>query len=138
MTHPALERSILVVDDNSEAADLMVELLTLCGHTAVAAYSGVDGLSLAERFKPEIILLDLTMPGMDGFAVAKIFRESESYRGVVLVAFTALSDPITTARVAHEGFDYHLPKPVSIGRVMDVISKARSQIALANNAAHAP
>lgn len=112
----------------------MVELLTLCGHTAVAAYSGADGISLAERFKPEIILLDLTMPVMDGFAVAKTLRESELFRGAVLVAFTARSDPITTAQIASEGFDYHLPKPVSIGRVMDVISKARNQIALANDA----
>ena len=128
MTHPAIERSILVVDDNSEAADLMVQLLILCGHSAVAAYSGADGLSVAERFQPEIILLDLTMPVMDGFAVAKKFRESEMFRGVILVAFTARSDVVTAARIATEGFDYHLPKPASIGRVMDVISRARHQI----------
>jgi len=112
----------------------MVELLILCGHMAVAAYSGPDGLTLAARFQPDIILLDLTMPVMDGFEVAKKLRESELLRGAILVAFTARSDSVTTARIAAEGFDYHLPKPASIGRVMDVISKARHQIGATNHA----
>jgi CheY-like chemotaxis protein len=134
MKYPNLDRFILVVDDNREAADLMVDLLTLCGHTAVVAYSGSDGITLAARSNPDIILLDLTMPIMDGFAVAKILRESHALRETILVAFTALSDPDTICRIAAEGFDYYLPKPVSIGRVMDVISKARHRIELAKAA----
>jgi two-component system, OmpR family, response regulator len=128
MIIPTSKRDILVVDDNREAADLMVELLTLCGHTASQAYSGLEGVEAALRFTPEIILLDLSMPIMDGFEVARKLRELEMFRATVLVAFTALTDEVTLRRVRVEGFDFHLPKPVSIGRVMDVISKARHQI----------
>ena len=123
-----LERFILVVDDNRESADLMVELLTLCGHQALAAYSGMEGVAVAMRSRPEIILLDLTMPFMDGFMVAKKLRDLEMFRETVLVAFTALTDENTVRRIGAGGFDFHLPKPASIGRVMDIISKARGRI----------
>jgi CheY-like chemotaxis protein len=134
MAPPILDRFILVVDDNREAADLMVELLTLCGHTAISAYNGPDGVSIAVRAKPEIILLDLTMPVMDGFEVARKLRANDRLRATVLVAFTALSDDLTSRRIIAEGFDFHLTKPASIGRVMDVISKARCRIDAANEA----
>ena len=123
-----LDRFILVVDDNRESADLMVELLVLCGHQALAAYSGMEGVAVAMRSRPEIILLDLTMPFMDGFMVAKKLRELDMFRETVLVAFTALTDENTVRRIATGGFDFHLPKPASIGRVMDIISKARGRI----------
>lgn len=132
MITPNLERFILVVDDNREAADLMVELLTLCGHHALPAYGGLEGVAVAIRSKPEIILLDLTMPFMDGYAVARKLRELEMFRATVLVAFTALTDEVTSRRIRAEGFDFHLPKPASIGRVMEVISKARHKFDLAN------
>ena len=128
MNFPSLHRFILVVDDNREAADLMVELLTLCGHHALPAYSGMEGVAIAMRSKPEIILLDLTMPVMDGFMVARKLRELDMFRETVLVAFTSLSDENTARRIAAGGFDFHLPKPASIGRVMDIISKARGHI----------
>lgn len=132
----SLERFILVVDDNREAADLMIELLHLCGHAAVAAYNGADGIAIAQRSRPDIILLDLTMPVMDGFAVAEKLRASESFNETVLVAFTALSDNDTLRRIAAEGFDFHLAKPTSIGRVMEVISKVRCRFETAES--HAP
>lgn len=126
MTYPILNRFILVIDDNREAADLMVEVLTLCGHTAIAAYNGLEGILLAERSKPDVVLLDLTMPGMDGFAVAKKLREWSTFSETVLVAFTALSDAHTIARVAEESFDFHLAKPAPVRKVMHVISQARN------------
>ena len=124
-----LQRFILVVDDNRESAGLMVELLSLCGHHALAAYGGMEGVAIAMRSRPDIILLDLTMPFMDGFMVAKKLRELDMFRETVLVAFTALTDENTVRRIAAGGFDFHLPKPASIGRVMDIISKAGGRIA---------
>ena len=68
-------RRVLVIDDNADSTDSMVTMLDLLGHVALGAYSGSQGLAEAETFGPDLVLLDLNMPDMDGFAVVRRLRE---------------------------------------------------------------
>lgn len=120
------KQNILVIDDDRANAALMVELLILCGHDAIAAHDGISGIKLAERIHPDLVLLDLTMPGMDGFEVARALRGNERCSGTILVAYTAHSNPAMETRARDGGFDFYLPKPATIGRVMHVISLAHA------------
>ena len=84
-------KRILIIDDNSQAADVAAELLSLYGYQTAVAYSGADGLQSAKDFAPDVILLDLGMPVMDGFQVAAALRAQPEFSDLALVAFTALS-----------------------------------------------
>lgn len=116
---------ILVVDDNRDAANLMAELLQLCGHNCAAAYDGPAGIQAAKNFGPDIILLDLLMPGMDGFEVARALRSDTQTSSIKLIAFSALSNAAAIHAAKEAGFDFHLPKPASIMQVTRVIADAR-------------
>ena len=112
------QQRILVVDDNREAADLMVEILNVIGHITRVAYNGAQTLEVAAEFQPDVILLDLGMPVMDGYQVASVLRQSDTLRATALVAFTGWTDIETRKRVREAGFDYHLPKPASLDSVL--------------------
>lgn len=112
---------ILVVDDNRDSSDVLAELLTLHGMAARPAYDGAQALALAQDFRPHVLLLDLGMPNIDGFAVAAALQEDPSYRPFI-VALTAWNDDATKARVSAAGFDGHLAKPSSLTSIMKAIS----------------
>ncbi|TFW13666.1 response regulator [Duganella callida] len=117
-------KRILIVDDNNEAADITAELLELHGfHTAVA-YGGLTGLDVARTFQPDAILLDLGMPGMDGYQVAAALRAVPDFDHVALIAFTAWSDVITRQRVQATGFDEHVIKPANLERILAAVRSA--------------
>lgn len=116
-------KRILVIDDNKEAADITAELLGMYGYDAVAAYSGLPGLDKARTYQPDVILLDLGMPGMDGYQVAGALRALPDFDHVALVAFTAWGDPVTRQRVRDTGFDDHLVKPASLDMILKAIVK---------------
>jgi CheY-like chemotaxis protein len=117
---------VLVVDDNSESADLMVELLQACGMNSAAAYSGAAGLDAVINFRPDVVLLDLLMPQMDGFEVANAIRKSSRPDKPALIAFSALTDPGTIELAMKSGFHFHLPKPATIKQVLTVVGNARA------------
>lgn len=121
----SLERKILVVDDNVDAADLVAELLQLLGYSVAQAYSGQDGLKLIQEFHPDIAIVDLGMPGMDGFAFAEEVRRLPQLEGVTLIACTAWNDQEIRERAQAAGFDLHLPKPANIDSLLNVIASAR-------------
>jgi len=103
---------ILCVDDNRDATDSAVELLRLVGFDAVACYDGPDALAAAGDFAPDICLLDLNMPGMDGDELAGRLRDQAAGRAVLFIAVTARGDPESRRRTAEAGFTLHLVKPV--------------------------
>jgi signal transduction histidine kinase/CheY-like chemotaxis protein len=105
-------RRILVVDDNVDAADGLAMLLRLEGHDVAVAYDGVSALAVAEADPPALAVLDLGMPMMDGYELARAFRARPALRGVVLVALTGLAQPEDRQRTQEAGFDHHLVKPV--------------------------
>lgn len=117
-------RRILVVDDNHDAADLMAEIFTLHGHVARAAYGGVQGLHAAREFEPDVVFLDLGMPGMDGYQVAKNLRGMPELPQPVLIAFSAWSDDRAKGQGRAAGFDLHMAKPAKIETLLAAVDNA--------------
>lgn len=122
---PASNRRILVIDDNADAADTLVAILSLLGHDAVAAHSGPDGLLSAAARTPDVVFLDIGMPGMNGFEVAEAMRKMDGLEQTRIVALTAWRDDATRARAKSAGFDLHLTKPTSIERIEEIIVERR-------------
>ncbi len=112
MTQQASHR-ILVVDDNHAAADMLAALLEIDGHEVCAAYDGETGIQQALQQHPQVILLDIRMPGMNGFEVARRLREIPQLETTVLVAMTGLSQQKDIERSLQNGFDRHLVKPIN-------------------------
>ncbi|MET0520008.1 MAG: response regulator [Burkholderiaceae bacterium] len=109
-------RRILVVDDNIDAADSLAMLLSLQGHQVCAAYDGLGAVSLAGDFLPEVALLDIGLPRLDGLEVARRIRSADWGRHMRLVALTGWSGRQLEAAF-EAGFDHHLMKPVELGRL---------------------
>jgi PAS domain S-box-containing protein len=103
---------VLVVDDQADNADLFALLAEAFGHKARAAYGGEEGLSLARRTRPDVMFVDVGMPGMNGYEVAQAIRQDPSLAGVRLVAVTGYGRDEDRARAFEAGFDRHLTKPV--------------------------
>ena len=104
-------RRVLVVDDSEDAADSLALLLEMHGHQTRVAYSGPDALDAARAFEPHAVLLDIGLPGMDGYEVARRLREGEA-RGAVIIAVTGYGRAEDRTRALAAGCDYHLTKPV--------------------------
>ena len=117
-------RRVLIIEDNIDAADSLREVLKFGEHVIEVAYDGPGGLVKAREFKPEVVLCDIGLPGMNGFEVARAFRADDSFKGIVLVALSgyALSDDLQRAQDA--GFDHHLAKPPSLERLEGLLAGA--------------
>ncbi len=102
---------LLVVDDNRDAADSLATLLRLHGHEVRVAHSGQAALEVTQAFNPDLIFLDIGMPGMDGYEVARRVRATPGLEGVVLAALTGWGQQEDRRRTAEAGFDHHLVKP---------------------------
>lgn len=118
-TAPAVngtERSLrmLIVDDNKDAAETMAMLQELRGHQTRVAHNGPEGITLAEEFLPEVILLDIGLPGMDGFEVARKIRTMPALDNTFLVALTGYGSESDRADALAAGFDEHLAKPADL------------------------
>ncbi len=107
-----VKRRVLVVDDNRDAAESLGLLLGLSGHDARVAFDGDEALRIAEDWRPDVVLLDIGMPGQSGYDVARRIRASAWGRGVVLVATTGWGGAEDKRRAVEAGFDHHLTKPV--------------------------
>ncbi len=116
---------VLVVDDNPDVANTLSLLLRTLGHQVCTAYDGPEGLRLAETFRPEAILLDIRLPGMDGYEVARRLRRREEFRQVLLVAVTGLATADDRRQALEAGFDHHLPKPFEPDDLRRVLVLAR-------------
>ncbi len=108
--------SILVVDDDRDAADTLAELLREVGHRAEAAYDGVGALAAAGRLRPDVVVLDLGLPRLDGYEVARRLRESRP--DARLVALSGSGQPSDRARTRAAGFDEHVVKPAGLDDIL--------------------
>ena len=115
-------RRILVVDDNHDAADSLCLLLKLAGAEAEATYDGTAALSVVAIHRPHIVLLDLSMPGMDGYTVASRIRQDPRNRDLVLIAMTGFGREQDRSRSASAGFNHHLTKPADLNALHSLIS----------------
>ena len=110
-------RRILVVDDNVDGAEMLAAVLDLLGHEPRTAHDGPQALVVARAFLPEIVFLDIGLPGMDGFEVARQFRADPRLAGVILVALTGWGSQDDKRRAKEAGFDFHLTKPIDTAAV---------------------
>jgi len=117
-------RRILVVDDHVASVSSLSLVLSLLGYDVRCAFDGVEALRRAAEFKPEIAILDLSIPLLDGYAVATRMREMEATRDALLVAMTGWSSASVSERVRASGFDLHLVKPVSVDRLTNALQLA--------------
>jgi signal transduction histidine kinase len=118
-------RRILVVDDNEDAANTLAMVLRMEGHDISTAYSGLEALERLEPFAPEVVLLDIGLPGIDGFEVARRMRESPQGGATRLVAITGYGQEADRARTREAGFAHHLVKPVDFADLERLLSQLR-------------
>jgi signal transduction histidine kinase/ActR/RegA family two-component response regulator len=124
--HPAAQLRVLVVDDNVDAAESLAALLDLAGHATRVAHDGDQALRTAHEFRPEVVFLDIGMPGKDGYEVAKALRGTPETAQAVLVALTGWGAKDDRARSRSAGFDHHLTKPAGIAAVEGLLSTMTS------------
>jgi len=110
---PERSRRILVIEDNDDARDSLRLLLEALGHRVVAVGDGAEGLALAQAHPPEVALIDLGLPGLDGYEVARALRASPTGKAITLIAVTGYGQAEDRQRSKEAGFDAHLVKPVS-------------------------
>ena len=116
---------VLVIDDNRDSADSATDVLRLLGNQVECAYDGPSGVAMARRLKPHVILLDLAMPGMDGFEARRRQREEAGGAGAYLVAMTGFGNEEDRRRTRAAGFDAHLTKPVELQALISLLNEAR-------------
>ncbi|QBY49981.1 PAS domain-containing hybrid sensor histidine kinase/response regulator [Cupriavidus oxalaticus] len=114
---------ILLVDDNRDAADSLAMLLEMCGHDVTIAYDGAEALHVAPRCRPHIALIDLAMPGMDGFEVVRALRGVAGTDQTRYVALTGFGQPADRQQSERAGFDAHLVKPVELETLFGTIAR---------------
>jgi CheY-like chemotaxis protein len=119
---PAAGTRVLIVEDNADAAESLVMLLELLGLRARSAADGFAALETARSNPPDVMLIDIGLPGMSGYELAERIRQDETLRGVVLVALTGYGQEEDRQRAFAAGFDYHLVKPVDIEKVERVVA----------------
>ncbi|MCC2955648.1 response regulator [Massilia sp. IC2-477] len=115
-------RRVLVVDDNRDAAETLAAVLGQLGHQALVANDGHQALRMMAGFQPEVVFLDLGMPGMSGYDVAGAIRSEPAYAGVRLVALTGWGGAADRERTARAGFDHHLTKPATTAAIEEVLA----------------
>ena len=124
---PAAERGrgkrILVVDDNRDGAELLEEVFRALGHTTRLAHDGLSALELAREFRPQIAFLDIGLPVMDGYELARGLRDVPGLENVRLVAVTGFGQEADRGRTREAGFDEHLVKPVAIDDLRVVMDR---------------
>jgi len=114
---PSPGRRILVVDDNTDAADGLANFLRTLGHSVRTVYDGTSAIEEARRIRPEIVLLDIGMPGADGHEVARRLRGEVALTSSLLVALSGYCQESDRQRSREAGFDHHLAKPVDLTRL---------------------
>jgi CheY-like chemotaxis protein len=113
---------ILVVEDNRDAADSLCLLLALYGYDVAVAYSGLDGVQAAVQWRPDVVLCDIGLPGLDGYGVARKLRDNPATAKVRLIAVTAYGQDEDRRRSHEAGFEQHLVKPVDPDALQGVLN----------------
>ena len=108
---PTSRLRVLVVDDNKAAADTLAMVIEMLGNEVRTAYDGAQGVEAAEAFKPDVVLMDLGMPRMNGYEAANSIRMQHWGKHMVLVALTGWGQEEDRQRTQKAGFDHHLVKP---------------------------
>lgn len=120
---------VLVVDDNRDAAESMCMLLETMGLELACAYDGEAALAVASEFQPDVALLDVGMPGMDGYTLARALRGDPSHDGLVIAAMTGWGEERDRRRAKEAGFDHHFSKPADIKALTRMLDGVQPRVA---------
>ncbi|MEX1232302.1 MAG: response regulator, partial [Planctomycetaceae bacterium] len=120
---PTTGRRILIVDDNQDSAKSMAMLLKLTGNKTHTAYDGVEAVEAAAKFQPEVVLLDIGLPKLNGYEVARKIREQPWGQDMVLVALTGWGQEEDRQKSKEAGFNAHLVKPVEHSVLMRLLAE---------------
>ena len=119
-------RRILLVDDSVDAALALSMLLEALGHEVRTEHDGPRALASIDDFKPEVVVLDIGLPGMNGFDVAREMRKREATRDALLLALTGWGSDADRQEALDAGFDHHLTKPVTIEALEAALTQPRA------------
>jgi len=125
-TVSVLRPRVLVVDDNVDAAEMLAESLELMGYCTRIAHDGPSALLLADHFRPEVALLDIGLPAMDGYELARLLRDRPGLERICLVAITGYGQEADRRTAEDSGFNAHLVKPVDIERLQALLRRMTS------------
>ena len=121
-------RRVLVVEDNPDGLETLVALLEMLGHEVAGAADGRHAVQLAAEFRPQVVLLDLGLPVMDGFEVARTLRQDPRFEDVFIAALTGWGADGDRRRTADAGFDAHLTKPVDLPALEAVLARSGQRV----------
>ena len=119
---PKLKRRILVVDDNADSTDTLAQLLTILGHEVGTAYDGEQAVALAGSMRPEVVLLDIGMPKLNGYEACRRIRQQDWGRDMVVIALTGWGQEEDRRRTQEAGFNHHLVKPVDPAALTNLLA----------------
>ena len=119
---------VLIVEDHHDSADSLARLVRLAGHEVEVAYSGHIGLLMAERRPPDVVLLDIGLPRLDGYRIAEELRSCDQTKDALIIAVTGYSNSDDIQRSKEAGFDLHLVKPISTEELLSVMRKRGSRV----------
>jgi two-component system, sensor histidine kinase len=111
----------LVIEDNRDAREMFRMMLELAGHEVLEAEEGLAGLELLKSARPDVAVIDVGLPGLNGYEIARRFREEPDAEGVMLVALTGYGTPEAVERSRQAGFDHHLIKPVNAEALQEIM-----------------
>jgi CheY-like chemotaxis protein len=119
-------KSILVVDDVRDLADSTADLLRLLGYSVRTAYNGRDAVEAAVAERPDVVLLDLNMPVMDGFEAAMTIRCRYASPPPLIVAVSALASPAIEEKLRESGFDHYVTKPADVVQLIELLEQDKA------------
>jgi CheY-like chemotaxis protein len=119
---PHRQRRVLIVDDNVDAAESLARVLALSGHDVRTVYDGESGIEVVEVFSPDLVLLDLGMPRIDGYETARRIRRTPNGKQVLLVALTGWGQEQNRKQSRDAGFDQHLVKPADPQMLLQLLA----------------
>jgi CheY-like chemotaxis protein len=118
-------KRVLIVDDNVDTARLTGRLLKSLGYEVRLCHDGGEAIEAAREFRPEVVLLDIGLPGLNGFEVARQLREEACCLDSLIIGISGYGDQQARERARESGFDHHLVKPVDIEAVTKLVSRPR-------------
>ncbi len=116
---------MLVVDDYLDTARVCAKMLRSAGFEVAIAADGFEALKISSEFEPSVVLLDIGLPDIDGFEVARRLRADAKFESVILVAFSAYGSEESRSRAKESGFDHFVVKPVSFAELLSVLVEGR-------------
>jgi CheY-like chemotaxis protein len=120
--HKSVIRDILIMDDHKDCADSLAMLMRQGGHHVYVAYSAMQALELAKQHRPDVFLLDLGMPILDGYTVAVRLRQEMNFSQALIIAVTGYGMAGDRARTTAAGFDQHLTQPIDSAKLLGLLS----------------